>query len=1013
MNSTPSVTHGFLSLLFCVAVIATSSCLAAQVPTPQPNLLTTIHGKKDPLAGTASFLRSRPVAVDVQLLDTLTVGCVVRVELFADTVFSARFANREDYDKGHYVWTGSLDGLPSSSFIISVCQGKVDASFAPVDSRWQNPLTIQTASGVHVVREIDQRMAKSKVIDAAAGGTASPMNACDDPLNEITILVVYDNTALAEAGGTNGIKAAISTRMTELNSVMTNSIVDLKFKLATTPIHVQYSTAGLDVDVKRLRYPLGYLDQVRTWRNTYRADLVAILVGNGPHGGYAGQAYATRSLPMNPEDAFSASLWYSPLTFAHEVCHNLGCRHDPANSSGTRVYPYAYGHKFGSPLFGFSTLMAYNDIWYPTRIAMLSSPHISYGIWVPGTPTADNRQVVFRVRQAVANFRMSNTSPTITTHPSSVSRCLGYQTNAAIMKVAVSSAPNYPTSYSWYRNGTRLNGQNSNTLTLTNLKSSSAGVYRCEVSNLCGSYSSNPATLTVTGSCNLRRWTGRVNGYGSSVSRAGDVNRDGYEDIIVGDQGDSAMGTTSGSMVVISGKDSTTLMSKSYAAGEQLGYSVAAAGDVDQDGYGDVIVGAPGYKSSQGYARVLSGRTQAELWFLTGAPTNNAFFGVSVCGAGDTDGDGHPDLLVGASGIDQAYLFSGKTGLLIRTMGWATGDKYGRAVAAAGDIDRDGYADVIVGAPGYNSSIGFAQVFSGKTGLVIHSVFGSHAAGQFGFSLAGIGDVNRDGVPDFAVGAPMAAVGGTYSGEVRVFSGADKSVLFSTSRGSDESFGYSIAAAGDTDGDLVPDIHVGAPRWGGSKGYARTISGKDGSTIATHLGLSPNGQLGASVSGVEANGDAYPDLVAGAPGRGIVWLYDAALEQDPPAIEVFGAACQGSNGKLPHLEFGGRASVGQTFSAEVYAGAPAVTTLFMIDAVRSHVSLAFLGAPNCVVSALPTLSSQLTTDAGGEAGVNVTIPNQASLIGTQAYTQWLLLDMPANVGGFVTSNAARIQFGHR
>ena len=201
--------------------------------------------------------------------------------------------------------------------------------------------------------------------------------------------------------------------------------------------------------------------------------------------------------------------------------------------------------------------------------------------------------------------------------------------------------------------------------------------------------------------------------------------------------------------------------------------------------------------------------------------------------------------------------------------------------------------------------------------------------------------------------------------------------------------------------------------WGGEKGYTRTLSGKTGLQISLHLGTTAKGRLGHSVSGIEANGDARPDLLAGEPGPGSAWLFDAPLKTKPPELEIYGAACAGSNGKLPHLEFGGRASIGLKFSPAVYAGAANITTWLMVDVVRSQLSLTPMGAPGCTGYALPTLFVATTTDAAGRAGLNLTVPSQTSLIGAQVHTQWVLFDKAANVVGFVTSNAARIRIGNQ
>ncbi|MBD3297258.1 MAG: hypothetical protein GF341_01270 [candidate division Zixibacteria bacterium] len=163
------------------------------------------------------------------------------------------------------------------------------------------------------------------------------------------------------------------------------------------------------------------------------------------------------------------------------------------------------------------------------------------------------------------------------------------------------------------------------------------------------------------------------------------------------------------------------------AAGDRLGYSVSGAGDVDNDGFDDVIVGAhsadPGGLISAGSAYVYSGQTGALLWQFDGAAANDEL-GRSVSGAGDVDNDGFDDLIVGAYAADpggltnagSAYVYSGQTGALLWQFdGAAAYDYLGVSVSGAGDVDNDGFDDVIVGAslanPGGNSQAGSAYVY--------------------------------------------------------------------------------------------------------------------------------------------------------------------------------------------------------------------------------------------------------------------------------------------------------------
>ena len=143
------------------------------------------------------------------------------------------------------------------------------------------------------------------------------------------------------------------------------------------------------------------------------------------------------------------------------------------------------------------------------------------------------------------------------------------------------------------------------------------------------------------------------------------------------------------------------------AASDYLGNSVSGAGDVDNDGYDDVIVGAYGNDaggSGAGRAYVYSGQTGDIIWTFTGEADND-HFGHSVSGAGDVNNDGYDDLIVGAPncGVERgrAYVYSGLTGGLLWTFtGEAAENYFGHAVSGAGDIDSDGYDDVIVGAYG-------------------------------------------------------------------------------------------------------------------------------------------------------------------------------------------------------------------------------------------------------------------------------------------------------------------------
>ena len=192
-----------------------------------------------------------------------------------------------------------------------------------------------------------------------------------------------------------------------------------------------------------------------------------------------------------------------------------------------------------------------------------------------------------------------------------------------------------------------------------------------------------------------------------------------------------------------------------------FGYSVSDAGDIDRDGFDDVIIGAPG--AGAGTATVISGRTQAALYTFTGTQSGSRF-GASVASAGDINNDGNPDVIVGAPGSDfnpqltgSATVFSGANGAILwQVTASAAGTGLGHGVSGAGDANRDGFDDFIIGAP-YDdtafSDAGQARLHSGKTGNVIYTFNGETDEAQLGWSVSDAGDVDGDNHGDVIVGS--------------------------------------------------------------------------------------------------------------------------------------------------------------------------------------------------------------------------------------------------------------------
>lgn len=369
------------------------------------------------------------------------------------------------------------------------------------------------------------------------------------------------------------------------------------------------------------------------------------------------------------------------------------------------------------------------------------------------------------------------------------------------------------------------------------------------------------------------------------------------------------------------------------AAGDQFGWIGRNAGDCDGDGVTDLLISAP-FKAIEGAeaGRVygFSGSTGEPLFTHSGQPGDR--LGIGIDSAGDVDGDGHADVVAGASGAGgtgRAYLWSGRTGELLHTLsGERPGDQFGRKVAGAGDLDGDGHGDVIIGAPGFDGADGAqdggrAYVVSGHTGATLLTLDGERAGDQFASAVDGytgpeghllivgamdageeqrgrvyvyryeagraelafvieaqpddvnlgrmfvsaVGDVNGDGHVDvYGSDWESNANGLQGSGRIYICSGRDGALLheLSGSRPTD-GFGIGTCEAGDVDGDGADDFLVGT--WqsnaGAPAGGRCTLySGKTGELLATYSCEAPSDTFGFDTTGLgDLNGDGRLDFL--------------------------------------------------------------------------------------------------------------------------------------------------------
>jgi hypothetical protein len=269
--------------------------------------------------------------------------------------------------------------------------------------------------------------------------------------------------------------------------------------------------------------------------------------------------------------------------------------------------------------------------------------------------------------------------------------------------------------------------------------------------------------------------SGADDNLGTSIGGLKDVNGDGRSDFIVGNPGADPSGLNrAGSAYVYSGIDGSFLFQKDgVRESDNFGSTVTGVGDVNGDGKGDILIGnRHGYSNYEKGVYLYSGANGLLLHQKDFVSDGSE--GFPVAGLGDIDGDGKDDFIVGdprafPNGLayaGSAYVYSGATGtLLYEKTGSASSDYFGSSVTGAGDVDGDGTPDFIVGAalsdPEGLYNAGSVYVYSGATGTQLCQINGFQPEDYFGTSVAGLGDINGDGKSELVIGAHEAYSGGS------------------------------------------------------------------------------------------------------------------------------------------------------------------------------------------------------------------------------------------------------------
>lgn len=416
--------------------------------------------------------------------------------------------------------------------------------------------------------------------------------------------------------------------------------------------------------------------------------------------------------------------------------------------------------------------------------------------------------------------------------------------------------------------------------------------------------------------------------FGAIVSAAGDLDGDGFDDVLVGAPGDVLLADSAGAMYVYYGSpegvavgSQQKIVASDGDEGDAFGVSASGAGDIDGDGYDDALSGAP----SQGGTGVLyvyyggaTGLAQSsEQKIVATDATTLDQFGASASRAGDIDGDDQGDILVGAfedddlgDGSGSVYVYygtpdgiapdsehkllasDGEGGFTDETGEFFPGDWFGYSVAAAGDVNRDGHSDILVGAQydaDNDTRSGSVYIYYGSPdGVLVGSeqkllASDGEIYDHFGISVSSAGDIDGDTYSDIVIGSSGDDDQGHNGGSAYVYYGSPDGIIASSERklhaGIGEArdyYGLSVSAAGDLDADGYKDIVIGAfedYEDGSGRGSAYAYYGSSTGILPSSERrlVAPEGApgdgFGFSVSaGVDLDDDGYSDILVGAPG---------------------------------------------------------------------------------------------------------------------------------------------------
>jgi hypothetical protein len=378
--------------------------------------------------------------------------------------------------------------------------------------------------------------------------------------------------------------------------------------------------------------------------------------------------------------------------------------------------------------------------------------------------------------------------------------------------------------------------------------------------------------------------------FGCSVANAGDLNGDGYTDLVIGAYGAKKAFVYYGSPS-FDGASDVTIADRT---GElYFGRSVANAGDLNGDGYTDLVIGTYGANKAFVYygGPGFDGISDVTIADHTGA----SYFGYPVANAGDLNSDGYTDLVIGANGANKAFVYYGGPGfdgISDVAIEDHTGElHFGYPVANAGDLNSDGYTDLVIGAYGANRAFVYygGPGFDGASDVTIADHTGESG---FGHTAANAGDLNNDGYTDLVIGTHSANKAFVYYGGPGFDGASDVTIADHTG---ELYFGRSVANAGDLNNDGYTDLVIGAH--GAKKAFVYyggpSFDGASDVCIADHTGELYFGYPVANAG--DLNSDGYTDLVIGASGANKAFVYYGVVDY-PTIVTLQGKLTNSTTG---------------------------------------------------------------------------------------------------------------------